>query len=586
MRNPVATPASVILGTLFLGFIAVVAFSYLTTSKTMYALEQARWSYVWERAFLLFTDSFFAFQCAGALIAYSLFLSVPVFFERRSLFRYLSSVVISIVVLTVLFLVCREGFAPAFKRHMRESRAVGLFSDALYRSALEEEKAGDPVTALEYLRIALLSDGRNKDKIAEKTAIFSRLTDAQYEEYLARTTGSDPREEFDAAAALERARAAFAKKDYPRALAFAQAVLAVDRANAEALRIAGIAGEKSYGENAARQTADERYLFAQKEMGVKALTAGKAGNAEELFRAYYLFLDLHRRFPFDQNTAGYLQEASDLLPSVSFFTADAELALSFKNLADADVVFFNGERDGVRELVSIEEMVAAGDRTYFRNVEVAGFREQNGTRRVLYHYLAPFGKLIGKNINLNGIDKAEPSRRTTIRILEGVPPDGLAKGVALAVPAADLHSFSLSQTDIADRGLGELFALLPPFRPQPLFAQYARVDDLIVREIALRIALPFFLIILTLFCFCIGLTQNARYLSGAPKSVYVWVLVIPFVMIAVMEVVLFLYRMGAVFLYEALGPLVGIIVIAALHVFFLILALLRFSGKIGSSLRK
>ena len=131
MRNPVATPVSIILMTLILGFFVFVAFSYVTTSKTMYVLEQGRWTYIWERAFLLFTNSFFALQCAGALLAYSLFLGVPAFFERKALFRYLSSIVVSLVVLSAAYVACRERFLPGVKRNMTETRSLGLFSDPL-----------------------------------------------------------------------------------------------------------------------------------------------------------------------------------------------------------------------------------------------------------------------------------------------------------------------------------------------------------------------------------------------------------------------------------------------------------------------
>jgi hypothetical protein len=582
MRNPVATPASVILGTLLLGFLAIVVFSYVTTSRAMYVLESGHWTYIWQRAFILFTDSFGAFQCAGALLAFSLFLSVPVFYDRKAFFRYLSSVLIGLIALTVIYVVLREGFQPLVKREMRATQSLGLFSDSLYQAALDKKNAGDRVTALEYVRFSLLTDGRNPAKIAEKSALISNLSDAEYERYQARITGADSRDEFDEAATLERARAALDKKDFPRAFALARAVLAMDPANPEALRIAGIAGEKSYRENALQATENERYLYNHKKEAVTALEAGEAGSARDLIRAYYLLEDLHRRFPLDANTAAYRLEAGDRLPGVSFFSADAELALSFENLVDKNLVFFNPLKGAQRELVSIDRMVSAGAEMYFKNIEVTGF----DGRRVLYHYLAPLGKRIGEYINMNGIDRTDPERKATVQVLSGVPVFDRDRGLKLFVNPDDLRAYSLSRADIEDRGLGELAAMLPPLRRPSLYADHARMDELIIREIVLHIGQPLFLLILSLACFCIGRTQNARYLASVPKGIYAWVLVIPFVMLAVMGLVTFLYRMGMVFLFDALGPVIGIIVIAALHVFFLFLALARFSGKIGASLRK
>ncbi|MBN2352994.1 MAG: hypothetical protein JXD23_10535 [Spirochaetales bacterium] len=586
MRNPVATPASIILMTLILGFFVFVAFSYLTTSKTMYVLEQGRWTYIWERAFVLFTDSFFALQCAGALLAYSLFLGAPSFFERKTLFRYLSSVVVSLIVLTALYVACNEGFLPTVKRQMRETRSLGLFSDALYEAARDKARAGDPVSALEYVRISLLSDGRNQNKLSLKSALLSQLTDAQYDEYLARTTGADPREDFDETAALARAQTALQKRNFPDALAWAQAVLAVQQSNKEALRIAGIAADQISGPNAALQTEIARVLYARKKEAAAALEAGRQGSGRDLVRAYYLLADMRRRFPFDANVAEYFREAGDLLPGVSFFTDDAELALSFRGLADETVVFWNPLAGGGREIVSIGEMVAAGDKTYYKNIEVAGFGPAAGGSRLLYHYLAPLGKRIGSSINLTGLDKTDPAKRTVVRVLSGRPAWDPDNGIKLNVAPADLHTFTLSRTDMESRGLGELLSFVRPLKNPPFFAGYARMDDLIVREIVLHVVRPFFLLILTLLCFCIGLTQRARYHSSVSKGAYVWVLVIPLVMLAIMEVMLWLYRMGAVFLYYALGQVLGIAVIAVLHVFFLLFALLRFGGKIGASLRR
>jgi hypothetical protein len=227
-------------------------------------------------------------------------------------------------------------------------------------------------------------------------------------------------------------------------------------------------------------------------------------------------------------------------------------------------------------------MVSAGAEMYFKNIEVTGF----DGRRVLYHYLAPLGKRIGEYINMNGIDRTDPERKATVQVIAGAPGFDRDRGIQLFVNPDDLRAYSLSRADIEDRGLGELAAMLPPLRRPSLYADHARMDELIIREIVLHIGQPLFLLILSLACFCIGRTQNARYLASVPKGIYAWVLVIPFVMLAVMGLVTFLYRMGMVFLFDALGPVIGIIVIAALHVFFLFLALARFSGKIGASLRK
>jgi hypothetical protein len=596
VRNPVATPASIILGILLLGAVAMVVITFIGAGKAEYVLEQNRSTYIWGTAFLRFLDSFFAFQCAGALIAYSLFLSVPSFFERKSLFRYLSAILVSLVVLTVLYTAGSEVIGPSIRTGLREARNLGLFSESLFLSARQKKANGDSVTALEYLDHSITIDGQNPKKIEERATLYNGLTAAQRDLYLERTTGENQRDRFDPAAVLEDARNALTRRDYGRAYDRASLILSLDPANVEAMRIAGIAGDKSYASAAERERAEEHTLFVKKKAGVDAL---QAGTTADIIRAYFIFVDLHRRYPLDKPAAEYLEQARRSLSDRAFFIAEAELALSFRDLADRNIIFFNSVTDDERELVSIDGMIALGGEQYFRNIEVAGLGPGG---RVRYHYLAPYGKLVRRVtlttngleqrhtiryfITMHGIGRLDPALRTGVRILAGTPPLDRDRGLPLDVDPEVLHSYTITPADIEGLSLGELAALLPPLQRKPLFSGHAHMDELIIREIILHVIRPLLLLILTLFCFCIGLTQNARYLSAVPKTVYLWVIIIPFAMIAVMNIVLFLHRMSTVFLYYALGAVVGTIVITLLHVFFLGLALLRFGGKISASLRR
>jgi hypothetical protein len=327
--------------------------------------------------------------------------------------------------------------------------------------------------------------------------------------------------------------------------------------------------------------------------------AMRSGSTADLIRAYFIFVELHRRYPLDKPTTEYLEQVRTSLADKAFFVAEAELALSFRDLADRDIVFFNTVKENERELVSIEGMIAVGGEQYFRNIEVAGL---GAGGRLLYHYTAPYGKLVRKVtlstnglerrqtvdyfITMNGIGRLDPEVRTGATVLSGRPPLDRDRGLLLGVDPEVLHSYTLTRADIEEKSLGELAGLLPPLQRKPLFAGHARMHELIIREIVLHVSRPFLLLILTLFCFCIGLTQNARYLSSVPKAAYLWVLIIPFAMIAIMDVVLFLHRMSTVFIYYVLGAVAGTITIALLHVFFLIVALFRFSRRIGASLRR
>jgi len=60
------------------------------------------------------------------------------------------------------------------------------------------------------------------------------------------------------------------------------------------------------------------------------------------------------------------------------------------------------------------------------------------------------------------------------------------------------------------------------------------------------------------------------------------VLVIPLVMIQVMDILLFVHRLGVVFLFFALGVALGITVVLAAHVFFLVFSFIVFARKYGT----
>jgi hypothetical protein len=244
-------------------------------------------------------------------------------------------------------------------------------------------------------------------------------------------------------------------------------------------------------------------------------------------------------------------------------------------------------------------MIALRDEKYFQNIEVAGLGDGG---RLLYHYAAPLGKVVKKTtfttnglerrqsteyfISIQGIDRLDPATHTDLRVFSGSAPLDPDRGIKLFINPKVLPSFTFTQTDIENKSLGELFFLLPVLSQETPFAHYARMQELAIREIVLRLTRPLLLMILTLFCFCIGLTQNARYLSTVPKGVYLWVIIIPFALVPIMEVILFLHRMGTVFFYYVLGTVAGTIVIAVLHIFFLILAMLRFGTRIGASMRR
>lgn len=588
MRNPVANPASIIFGILLLGFALIVLFSFLSISKNDFVIEKNKALFVWGNAFLRFLDSFVAFQCAGALISYSLFLAAPAFFDRKAFFKSLRSVVTSLVLLSALYIGLFEGLAPIVRKNLHEAKTLGLFSEAQFDLSRQKKEEGDILGALEALGVSLSIDSYNPAKISEKSLLLSRLSDAEFREYIALTTGQADTGAFNVVALLERARTAFEKKDFEKAYLYAEQVLSIEKANPEALSISTIAGDQSRQKSAAQAEEIRRYIYERKKAGYDAL---KSVTDRDVVKAYFIFLDLWEKYPLEPNLREYLDETRALLPSVSFFIRDAESSLSFQELVRKNLAFFNRFTADDRELVTIEAMVSIGGVTYFRNLEVTGFIRGN---QILYQYGAPLGKLIPHvtqgvteyYINVNGIDREDPTKRTLPTYASGIPSLDRERGIRLNTNTGKpdsmsfnprrLDYFVLAKSNLQEMGSWELVSLLGPL------SLHAKMDELIYLELVSRLCKPLLLLLLTFFCLNIGMTQKARYLANPPKIMYFWVLVIPVALVSLMEVILFIHRMGVNFLFYAFGVVFGIILILGAHIFLLVLSLVVFMKKYSS----
>jgi len=588
MRKISGSPAAIILGILLLGFLIFLAINLLTLNKNDYYLEKYKPLFIWGKTLLLFLDSFAALQATGALLSYSLFLGLKPFFEHKAFNRALRAIFIPLIVLVVVYLILQEAFAPPLKRYLAEAQTLGRFSDNLFADAKQKKKEGDIIGALLDLRLSLAVDPDNPQKIEEKSLILSLLSDTDFKNYLTAINGLATTTKPDPEAMLELARQAFSKKDYEKAWTLSQQILALDSSNNEALRIATVAGEQSRQRVASQTDNTRRYLNERKRQGYAALTSA---NKRDVIEAYFLFLDLYHQFPFDDEVAKYLAQSRELLPSVSFFIEDAKRALGYQDLVKKNLVFFNRYTESEKELIVISSMVNIGKETFFKDIEVIRFFPDG---QISMQFSAPLAKLLAVKeqneedyyLNFSGVDRFDPQKRTSVLPYLGIPDlnpfygfklnGRSAKAGSLPFNPQRLDYFSLDRTSFKDLSIPELIELFY------ILAQHAKVWELIGLELLERICQPLLLLILTFICLNIGLTQKARYLSSYPKLIYLWVLIIPLIMIPLGEIARLGYRMALHFCYYVLSPLFGSLVVLGFNLSLLILSLLVFLKKMAS----
>ncbi|MBN1525490.1 MAG: hypothetical protein JW904_13490 [Spirochaetales bacterium] len=573
MRNPVATPASVIFGILVLGFGFFVLMAFLN-GETNQIIVPFRPEVIWGNAFLNFIAHFAALQCAGALIAYSLFLSPPVYQQKIIASKKMTSIIISIVLLTSMYIVFHEALVPVVRKNLSEKKALSTFSTSIFKKAHEKEKENDLVTAVEYIRLSLAVDRHNPLTISENSRLIAELSPAEFREYVFRTAGESGLESFDSTQLLTRAENALEKKNYVDAYYFARQVLAIDNSHKEALRISSIARESDFEGIESREKSRAAYLFSTKQQGYDALTST---DHPDFIRAYFIFLDLNRQFPFDETIRDYLQQSRQLLPQVSFFTHEAELILSFDALKTGPIVFFNRDTNTVREIITIESIVQIGDGIFLKNIEVIGL---NASDAVQYHYLAPIGKILEDHIIINGIDRIDPKKQTRLTVYQGTPPIDQLYGILL-FPDTKMENrpknitvFGSTQKDFDTMNIADLVLVLP------FVAHHAQLPELIYIEIAGRVLTPFFIIMLTLICLVIGMKHSVQQEASSVRHLYLLVPVVPFVMANIIGFFLFLHRIFISFSFYAMGFVFCIILLSIVHIVLLILVLGYFSGKV------
>jgi len=567
-RMNVSTPFPVIVGIYLLCFVFIFLWLFFSLDRTE-IIDAFFWSYIWASSFVQFINYFIAVHCSGMLIAFSLFARSNMRLQKRALPKFMSTLILTLIVITCLYIFTHEILYPLVRSHAENLRSTSGLSNELYKQAAQKRASGDYKTALVYIDFSLAIDKNNPDKINEKLNIMNNLSPEELHVYEQLKTNDTQTTLFDAEdvqVLLQKAENAFfADKDYVSAYSYAESVLTLDSSNKRAMWISNIAWEEISAGIVDPAIEKARYLISEKRRGYDAYAR------EDFIQAYYIFKTLDKQYPHDPYIEFYLSSIIQKLPDISFFSDEAELILSLPAMSENYFVFLNSKDESTREIISIDSMVRVENGIFFRNIEVCGFLKQ-GT--ILYHYIVPYGKLKNNYININGIHREDSSQQAVPQYLRGVPPVDKLKGIKLNVDPLDFAYYKITAADL------QVMSIWQVVKTMGILTDYANYQRVLFLELLLKISLPILLLVFSLLCARIAITQSADYITNPPRILYLFLPIIPFIALFIVDMVIYLYKIITGFIYFSFGGVFTVLILLAAHIFVITVLFFNISRRL------
>jgi len=530
-------------------------------------LQAYYWRWIWNRAALDFIQAMIPVQCTAILVGYSV---VPAAGRRRSIpatgnglapfYRLVSSSLVAFLLLTLVFAALTEGVRPLLNAGRdtilyQTQLARGFYAN--YEAAYGRGELADAKYYLDSYRKLAPSDPSARDKSDQ---LIIQIEQQRPRSAPVATAQERPVGNVSVDQLIGLAHEYLRRQDFASARYYATLASAVAPANREAALVASraLAGLSRITPNQA--DLEKGYYFAIKSKGREALEGGDPKTA------YYIFKSLAASHPDDPDVVTYLKRSTEQLAQFSFFRDEVDRTVPFPGVRD--VVFINRRDGDSREILYIKKMVALPEGTYFEGIEAMRFAPGGS---VIYHLVAPYGKLMGSKINMDciGRDKAVSYLPT---LLSGSLAGSSPYEIPLETPAANLALFGTEGTDLTHVALPELW------HAGGLLQQFGYLKAPVQIEILRRILSPFGMLILSIAA--IGFGWSLRAPIGRPrKAAYLFVPFLPFVVYLITEIYFFASKLFFGFALIAFGQGVALIALLALQFVLLFLALAYVAGQ-------
>lgn len=562
----------------YLGLLFISMFQFPTST----VLSRYFWPWVASNAVIQFFDALIPIQCAGLLLAYSLFVkelnlgggpSRP-----RNFSRIVQSTVLLLLVLTLGYAFAEEVLLPREAvAHQQMTYDTSLASSLLSR-AQAAFKGGHFSESLaltgEYLSInpgdaeALSLQKDATDNVPNEQSETGRSSGASAtaSDVAAASATSTPRSQdlshMTVPALLQQATGYYQSGDYFSAYYYASLALKLDPARAEARRLMSQATGQIQSTDLSTMAKEKADLYKKKQAGFSAL------ENDGPIQAYYIFSELMNVVPNDPDVQRYFPQALSQVQQVAFFRQEAENAIALPSMGTLN--FVNRRTDSFRDLVHFGKLVESPDGIFAFDVEVIR-TTPNGD--VTLHFSVPYAKFSGQYLLMHAIGRSDPGISVFPTVYVGALPKTTGPIYQIFVPVNRLPALAVSGTQRDALGFFQLWSSVAELE------SFGHAVLPVYQEILMRLLLPFSFMSLSLFSISLGWRFRSRYLTRPPIPA---LLLTP----AILGVAYYLYR-AYLFGFRAIlgfsvlqgGLTVGIVVMLVAQGILLAAALLVLAAQ-------
>jgi hypothetical protein len=549
------------------------------------------WSFVWTNSFLLFVRYCIPVTVSAVAAAYSLLPTadtVRIRAGRQPFAKLVSSHLTTFILLTVVYTVLVLGLYPMAVRNMERF-------DILTKEALTFLEKAETALANEDREAALLNYQRYLAIDNNNRAIMEIVSDLQME-MIADRPEQQPAAEQDLDSMrindlaegkapyelLEMAEGFYEREDYFSAHYYADLAYKLNPNRQDAQRLAARAREMIASKDLSKLEVEEKLLFERKREGYEYFVN------EQFYEAYRVFRELHDLYPQDADVISYLNKSEDRLRGEAFFLDEAEQIDTLPGATE--LLFRNDSTDDEREIVYIGKLAGIDAGIFCKDIEVLRFSDQG----LLYHYYAPYGKMIDGMLNLHGVDRlagdgqtgdrgigraSGGGRETVPRYLAGairLRREPLPYMLALKPALEQLPTLKGGSAVSASK---ESLGFFDLWQSRRQIAGFGYLESILSGEILRRLLLPFSFLILCLLSVAVGWRFQARFSTRPHWILLLFMPLFPIVAIPVVSLYMYAQRILLNFALLRLSFSVTLIVFLALQGLLLFLTMIILAGQ-------
>ena len=527
-------------------------------------------AWVFRESLLNFINSLITAQSTAVVFTFSVFFpkikseSGVELLTSKNFNQLVTLVIVILLITTALFFSASEILRPRLYQKLDSYRYLTETSRTYLKHANEALEEGRLFDAEDLTQRYLAIKPGDEDGGALLQVITKRI-DNQYTVAQSEADNTAGRPvtkelELDYSDAMRLARGYLNNQDYYSAYYYSRIASQLSGGAEDAKQLSSEAWTALSEIEPSKQESEAYSLYSEKKRGTELLLSDKP------IEAYYLFNRLAINNPEDPDITKYLRRSIEETVKLTYFIDEAEKALNFPGIDS--ICFLNVNDDNIRELFFIGKMVNLVEGIFFKDIEVISFNPEQGLRS---HITAPYGKLVGDHIVLNGIDRENKNLRIIPDYIVSQKIPDLYNTVKLNADSSLLHGLGSSENIYKKMSIIELYEF------EPLIQDLGWPSEPLYIEIITRILNPCAFIIISLLMLALG-WQYRRFEGKIPIAGFILSPVLVYIISLVTNAYIYGMRLLCAWLYLGFGKLTAISLLSVSQIILLLTAFLLIAG--------